>query len=185
VQFVQEPSVDFGELVDSVDAVTLRQRTVNPENSLVVGVLKGCTSFSFPAIIPFQNLNFSIVYSVIYTSANITVILQIWTQASKVQINLNEISTKIPRNFTFIDILRTQPYIRRVQNYRGDLFLAHYNAVDDTFQVNARLSRSSALASKATGYPLAFVSAKLALGNSLPSLKNSVTKVTTACFEPR
>jgi len=51
-------------------------------------------------------------------------------------------------------------------------------------EVNARLSRSSALASKATGYPLAFVSAKLALGKSLPSLKNSVTKVTTACFEP-
>eukprot|EP01117_Protostelium_nocturnum_P013109 TRINITY_DN4871_c0_g2_i1.p1 TRINITY_DN4871_c0_g2~~TRINITY_DN4871_c0_g2_i1.p1 ORF type:complete len:2171 (+),score=452.39 TRINITY_DN4871_c0_g2_i1:102-6614(+) len=51
-------------------------------------------------------------------------------------------------------------------------------------EVNARLSRSSALASKATGYPLAFVSAKLALGKSLPELKNSVTKVTTSCFEP-
>lgn len=51
-------------------------------------------------------------------------------------------------------------------------------------EVNARLSRSSALASKATGYPLAFVAAKLALGYSLPSLANSVTKVTSACFEP-
>lgn len=50
--------------------------------------------------------------------------------------------------------------------------------------MNARLSRSSALASKATGYPLAFVAAKLALGQSLPSLKNAVTKKTTACFEP-
>ncbi len=51
-------------------------------------------------------------------------------------------------------------------------------------EVNARLSRSSALASKATGYPLAYVAAKLALGYSLPELRNAVTKVTTACFEP-
>ncbi|MBP9757521.1 MAG: carbamoyl-phosphate synthase (glutamine-hydrolyzing) large subunit [Candidatus Pacebacteria bacterium] len=51
-------------------------------------------------------------------------------------------------------------------------------------EVNARLSRSSALASKATGYPLAFVAAKLALGYALTELKNSVTKKTIACFEP-
>lgn len=51
-------------------------------------------------------------------------------------------------------------------------------------EVNARLSRSSALASKATGYPLAFVAAKLGLGYGLPELKNSVTKDTTAFFEP-
>lgn len=51
-------------------------------------------------------------------------------------------------------------------------------------EVNARLSRSSALASKATGYPLAFVAAKLALGYGLHELKNSVTKTTTAFFEP-
>lgn len=51
-------------------------------------------------------------------------------------------------------------------------------------EVNARLSRSSALASKATGYPLAFVAAKLALGYKLTELKNSVTKRTVACFEP-
>ena len=51
-------------------------------------------------------------------------------------------------------------------------------------EVNARLSRSSALASKATGYPLAYVAAKLALGHDLVSLRNSVTKSTTACFEP-
>jgi carbamoyl-phosphate synthase large subunit len=51
-------------------------------------------------------------------------------------------------------------------------------------EVNARLSRSSALASKATGYPLAFVAAKLALGYGLFDLKNSVTKTTTAFFEP-
>ena len=51
-------------------------------------------------------------------------------------------------------------------------------------EVNARLSRSSALASKATGYPLAFVAAKLGLGYGLFDLKNSVTKTTTAYFEP-
>ncbi|KAI9271295.1 hypothetical protein BY458DRAFT_586549 [Sporodiniella umbellata] len=51
-------------------------------------------------------------------------------------------------------------------------------------EVNARLSRSSALASKATGYPLAFVAAKLGLGIPLNEIKNSVTKVTCACFEP-
>ena len=51
-------------------------------------------------------------------------------------------------------------------------------------EVNARLSRSSALASKATGYPLAFVAAKLALGYGLFELKNSVTKTTPAFFEP-
>lgn len=51
-------------------------------------------------------------------------------------------------------------------------------------EVNARLSRSSALASKATGYPLAYIAAKLSLGMSLASLKNSVTGKTTACFEP-
>nr|NVI70464.1 rudimentary [Cucujiformia] len=51
-------------------------------------------------------------------------------------------------------------------------------------EVNARLSRSSALASKATGYPLAYVAAKLGLGIALPNIKNSVTGNTTACFEP-
>ncbi|XP_048748281.2 CAD protein-like isoform X2 [Ostrea edulis] len=55
-------------------------------------------------------------------------------------------------------------------------------------EVNARLSRSSALASKATGYPLAYVAAKLSLGIPLPKLRNSVTNTkensTTACFEP-
>ncbi len=51
-------------------------------------------------------------------------------------------------------------------------------------EVNARLSRSSALASKATGYPLAFVAAKLGLGYGLHELKNSITKTTSAFFEP-
>jgi hypothetical protein len=51
-------------------------------------------------------------------------------------------------------------------------------------EINPRLSRSSALASKATGYPLAFIAAKLCLNMRLPELRNSVTKSTTACFEP-
>ncbi|XP_066178522.1 carbamoyl-phosphate synthase [ammonia], mitochondrial [Sylvia atricapilla] len=51
-------------------------------------------------------------------------------------------------------------------------------------EVNARLSRSSALASKATGYPLAFIAAKIALGIPLPEIKNVVTGQTSACFEP-
>jgi carbamoyl-phosphate synthase large subunit len=51
-------------------------------------------------------------------------------------------------------------------------------------EINARLSRSSALASKATGYPLAYMAAKINLGYSLPELINRITKATTACFEP-
>ncbi|MBN2342451.1 MAG: carbamoyl-phosphate synthase (glutamine-hydrolyzing) large subunit [Deltaproteobacteria bacterium] len=51
-------------------------------------------------------------------------------------------------------------------------------------EINARLSRSSALASKATGYPLAFVAAKLVIGRSLIEVQNSVTRATCACFEP-
>ena len=61
-----------------------------------------------------------------------------------------------------------------------DPFSEDYRVIE----VNARLSRSSALASKATGYPLAFVAAKLALGYGLYELPNSITKVTTAYFEP-
>lgn len=51
-------------------------------------------------------------------------------------------------------------------------------------EVNARLSRSSALASKVTGYPLAYIAAKLSLGYKLTELKNSITKQTYSCFEP-
>lgn len=57
---------------------------------------------------------------------------------------------------------------------------ARYVAIE----INPRLSRSSALASKATGYPLAYMSAKIGLGYSLPELVNRITKSTTACFEP-
>lgn len=64
-------------------------------------------------------------------------------------------------------------------------YALHPHRVDyRVIEVNARLSRSSALASKATGYPLAFVAAKLALGHALPDIKNSVTGHTSAFFEP-
>ena len=64
--------------------------------------------------------------------------------------------------------------------YAFDPYSEDYRVIE----VNARLSRSSALASKATGYPLAFVAAKLGLGYGLFELKNSVTKETSAFFEP-
>lgn len=62
--------------------------------------------------------------------------------------------------------------------------LSPYDSDYRVIEVNARLSRSSALASKATGYPLAFIAAKLALGYGLTDLKNSITQTTMACFEP-
>lgn len=64
--------------------------------------------------------------------------------------------------------------------YALDPYSEEYRVIE----VNARLSRSSALASKATGYPLAFVAAKLALGYGLHELKNSITKTTSTFFEP-
>ena len=64
--------------------------------------------------------------------------------------------------------------------YALDPYSEDYRVIE----VNARLSRSSALASKATGYPLAFVAAKLALGYGLHEIKNSITKTTSAFFEP-
>ena len=70
-----------------------------------------------------------------------------------------------------------------------DLYVAQFALDPESeryciIEVNARLSRSSALASKATGYPLAYVAAKLSLGKDLVSIRNSITKTTTACFEP-
>lgn len=85
---------------------------------------------------------------------------------------LRELSIKIIRHVGIIGECNVQ--------YALDPTSEDYRVIE----VNARLSRSSALASKATGYPLAFVAAKLALGYGLHQLKNSVTKTTTACFEP-
>ncbi|KAI0872317.1 hypothetical protein GGS24DRAFT_468224 [Hypoxylon argillaceum] len=64
-------------------------------------------------------------------------------------------------------------------------YALHPESLDyKVIEVNARLSRSSALASKATGYPLAYTAAKIGLGSTLPSLPNAVTKTTSANFEP-
>lgn len=85
---------------------------------------------------------------------------------------LREISIKIVRHIGIVGECNVQ--------YALDPCSEDYRVIE----VNARLSRSSALASKATGYPLAFVAAKLGLGYGLHELKNSVTKTTTAFFEP-
>lgn len=85
---------------------------------------------------------------------------------------LRQIAIRIIRHFGIIGECNVQ--------YALDPQSEDYRVIE----VNARLSRSSALASKATGYPLAFVAAKLGLGYGLHELKNSITKTTTACFEP-
>jgi len=85
---------------------------------------------------------------------------------------LREIAVRIVRHIGIVGECNVQ--------YAFDPESEDYRVIE----VNARLSRSSALASKATGYPLAFVAAKLALGFGLHELKNSVTKTTTAFFEP-
>ena len=85
---------------------------------------------------------------------------------------LREIAIKIVRHIGIVGECNVQ--------YAFDPESEDYRVIE----VNARLSRSSALASKATGYPLAFVAAKLGLGYGLYELKNSVTKTTSAFFEP-
>lgn len=85
---------------------------------------------------------------------------------------LREIAIKIVRHIGIVGECNVQ--------YALDTESEDYRVIE----VNARLSRSSALASKATGYPLAFVAAKLGMGYGLFDLKNSVTKHTSACFEP-
>lgn len=85
---------------------------------------------------------------------------------------LRELSIKIVRHIGIVGECNVQ--------YAFDPYSEDYRVIE----VNARLSRSSALASKATGYPLAFVAAKLGLGYGLFDLKNSVTKTTPAFFEP-
>ena len=85
---------------------------------------------------------------------------------------LRSIALKVIRHFKIVGECNIQ--------YALDPKSRKYRVIE----VNARLSRSSALASKATGYPLAFVAAKLALGYSLPELRNAITEVTSADFEP-
>ena len=85
---------------------------------------------------------------------------------------LRELAIRIIRHIGIVGECNVQ--------YAFDTVSEDYRVIE----VNARLSRSSALASKATGYPLAFVAAKLALGYGLQDLQNAVTKSTTAFFEP-
>ncbi|MFX1446428.1 MAG: carbamoyl-phosphate synthase large subunit, partial [Promethearchaeota archaeon] len=85
---------------------------------------------------------------------------------------LRSASIRVIRNLRIIGECNIQ--------YGLDPFSKEFRAIE----VNARLSRSSALASKATGYPLAYIAAKLAVGYTLPELKNKITSITTACFEP-
>jgi carbamoyl-phosphate synthase large subunit len=86
--------------------------------------------------------------------------------------NLRQLAIKIIRHIGIIGECNIQ--------YALDPYSEDYRVIE----VNARLSRSSALASKATGYPLAFVAAKLAIGYGLHEIKNSITKTTSAFFEP-
>jgi len=86
--------------------------------------------------------------------------------------HLRAVAIKVIRHFGIVGEANIQ--------YALDPYSKRYRIVE----VNARLSRSSALASKATGYPLAYVAAKIALGHDLVSLRNLVTRCTTACFEP-
>ncbi len=85
---------------------------------------------------------------------------------------LREISIRVIRHLGIVGECNIQ--------FALDPFSEDYRIIE----VNARLSRSSALASKATGYPLAYIAAKLALGHSLAELENTITKATKSCFEP-
>ena len=89
---------------------------------------------------------------------------------------LRETAIKIVRSLNIVGECNVQFALKPVpKNAKFEYYV---------IEVNARLSRSSALASKATGYPLAYVAAKLALGKNLTDIKNKVTKKTQSCFEP-
>ena len=94
------------------------------------------------------------------------------TLSNKEYHKLRDISIRVIRHLGIVGECNIQ--------FATDRFSDDYRIIE----VNPRLSRSSALASKATGYPLAFIAAKLALGYSLTDLPNSITKRTMACFEP-
>ena len=107
----------------------------------------------------------------IHTGESI-VIAPTQTLSSRDANKLRELAIKIVRHIGIVGECNVQyAYDPKSEDYR-------------LIEVNARLSRSSALASKATGYPLAFVAAKIGLGYGLHELKNSVTKTTSAFFEP-
>ena len=95
--------------------------------------------------------------------------------------NLREASIKIVQSLKIVGECNVQFALNPSPSPsgKGDEELKYF-----VIEVNARLSRSSALASKATGYPLAYVAAKLALGQSLLQIENKITKVTQSFFEP-
>ena len=90
--------------------------------------------------------------------------------------NLRTLSIKIARSLGIVGECNVQFALNPNPKKGG---LEYY-----VIELNARLSRSSALASKATGYPLAYIAAKLALGKKMTEITNKVTRVTKACFEP-
>jgi carbamoyl-phosphate synthase large subunit len=107
----------------------------------------------------------------IHTGESI-VVAPVQTLTSSENFKLRAISVKVIRHLGIIGECNIQfAFDPRSEDYR-------------IIEVNARLSRSSALASKATGYPLAFIATKLALGYSLIEVENIITKETQACFEP-
>ncbi|MGB5892855.1 MAG: carbamoyl-phosphate synthase (glutamine-hydrolyzing) large subunit, partial [Ignavibacteriaceae bacterium] len=100
------------------------------------------------------------------------VIAPVQTLTAKENFNLRSIGIKLIRHIGVIGECNIQ--------YALDPNSDDYRIIE----VNARLSRSSALASKATGYPLAFIATKLALGYALNEIENTITQQTSACFEP-
>ncbi len=100
------------------------------------------------------------------------VVAPVQTLTAKENFNLRAIGIKLIRHLGIVGECNIQ--------YALDPQSGDYRIIE----VNARLSRSSALASKATGYPLAFVATKLALGYGLNEVQNIITKETSACFEP-
>ena len=107
----------------------------------------------------------------IHTGESI-VVAPVQTLSSSENFKLRAISIKVIRHLGIIGECNIQ-------------FALDPNSEDyRIIEVNARLSRSSALASKATGYPLAFIATKLALGHSLSEVENIITKETSCCFEP-
>lgn len=100
---------------------------------------------------------------------------------------LRDISIKIVRSLNIVGECNVQFALNPSPNKHATKNAQQKDNPPLEYQVielNPRLSRSSALASKATGYPLAYVAAKLILGNALTDIKNQVTQVTQSCFEP-
>ena len=107
----------------------------------------------------------------IHTGESI-VVAPVQTLSSSENFKLRSIAIKVIRHLGIVGECNIQ--------YALDPESEDYRIIE----VNARLSRSSALASKATGYPLAFIATKLSLGYNLSEIENSITKETSACFEP-